>query len=277
MREPSLIVNLTRGGAVCERAAVADRFFLRLRGLMGRRELEPGRGLLLRPAPAIHTAFVRFPIDAVFLDANLAVVSVVERLAPWRTARARQARAVLELPAGESSQRGLQVGDRLGLLEATPDALAWTGPDAEDPEGLDNVEPLAPRRNGKQSTTLPIRVLLVSADRRFRSVTALLLARRGVAVTVADNPRSLADLVARDEVEVVVIDAGQSLTAAARSAATTETMIPPVGIVMVGDQAEQRLPNLPVLAKWGSFEDFFAAVAEAHRDRGYRRPLVQRG
>lgn len=55
--------------------------------------------------------FMRFPIDAVFLDRDLVVMKVVEDLAPWRTAGQRGAKAVLELPAGAAS--GLQPGDRL--------------------------------------------------------------------------------------------------------------------------------------------------------------------
>ena len=63
-REAKLIVNLTRGGVVCERGVIADRALRRMRGLLGRRTLPEGEGMLLRPAPSIHTAFMRFPIDA---------------------------------------------------------------------------------------------------------------------------------------------------------------------------------------------------------------------
>jgi hypothetical protein len=86
-----------------------------MRGLLGRDELEQGEGLLLRPASSIHTFFMRFPIDAVFLDRELAVVGIEDSITPWRAASQRGAKAVLELPAGESSRRGLAVGDRLML------------------------------------------------------------------------------------------------------------------------------------------------------------------
>jgi uncharacterized membrane protein (UPF0127 family) len=58
---------------------------------------------------------MRFPIDAVFLDRELAVVGIEDSIAQWRAASQRGAKAVLELPAGESSLRGLAVGDRLTL------------------------------------------------------------------------------------------------------------------------------------------------------------------
>jgi uncharacterized membrane protein (UPF0127 family) len=86
-----------------------------MRGLLGRDGLGQGEGLLLRPASSIHTFFMRFPIDAVFLDRELAVVGIEDSIVPWRAASQRGAKAVLELPAGESSRRGIAVGDRLTL------------------------------------------------------------------------------------------------------------------------------------------------------------------
>ena len=69
--------------------------------------------MLLRPSPAIHTCFMRFPIDAVFLDRNLQVLGVTPSLSPWRWARRRGARAVLELGAGEAGRLGVRQGERL--------------------------------------------------------------------------------------------------------------------------------------------------------------------
>ena len=103
------------GTIVCERCTLADRPLTRLRGLLGRDGLEAGEGLLLRPASSIHTFFMRFPIDAVFLDRGLVVVGISGGVSPWRTAARRGAKAVLELPAGESFRRGLAVGDQLTL------------------------------------------------------------------------------------------------------------------------------------------------------------------
>ena len=103
------------GTVVCERCTLADSPLTRLRGLLGRDGLEQGEGLLLRPASSIHTFFMRFPIDAVFLDRSLVVVGVHDANEPRRTASQRGAKAVLELPAGESSRRGLSVGDQLTI------------------------------------------------------------------------------------------------------------------------------------------------------------------
>lgn len=111
--DAKLISNLTRGTVVCERAWKADRPPSRTRGLLGRRVLAPGEGLLLHPAPSIHTVAIRFSIDVVFVDREFRVVKVVERLRPWRVAGASGARSALELPAGEVEARGVSVGDQL--------------------------------------------------------------------------------------------------------------------------------------------------------------------
>jgi uncharacterized membrane protein (UPF0127 family) len=103
------------GTVVCERCTLADSPVTRLRGLLGRDGLEQGEGLLLQPASSVHTFFMRFPIDVVFLDRALVVVGIADAVDPWRAASRRGAKAVLELPAGESSRRGLVVGDRLTL------------------------------------------------------------------------------------------------------------------------------------------------------------------
>jgi uncharacterized membrane protein (UPF0127 family) len=116
MRKEVTIAN-GDGRVVCESCAVADSPLTRMRGLLGRRDLDPGRGLLIRPAPAIHTWFMRFAIDAVFLDRDLTVLSVRPRLRPWRMAGQRGARAVLELRAGEAERRGIDRGSRLELSD----------------------------------------------------------------------------------------------------------------------------------------------------------------
>jgi uncharacterized membrane protein (UPF0127 family) len=103
------------GEAVVDHCVVADSPVSRMKGLLGRSELKPGEGLLLRPASAIHTCFMRFPIDAVFLDGGLRVLGISDELRPWRAASRRGARAVLELPAGESARRGLEPGDQLAV------------------------------------------------------------------------------------------------------------------------------------------------------------------
>ena len=106
-------LQLENGRTVCERCVLADTALARMRGLLGRRALPSGEGLLLRPASSIHMAFMRFAIDAVFLDSNGRVLKVARDLKPWRMAAARRAKAVVELPSGEASRRGIEIGQRL--------------------------------------------------------------------------------------------------------------------------------------------------------------------
>jgi uncharacterized membrane protein (UPF0127 family) len=109
-----LVVVAPGGRVVCEVCHLADKPHTRLRGIIGWKQLHRGEGLMLRPTFSIHTAFVRFPIDAVFLDREMTVVSIVHGLRPWHLAGARKAKSVLELAAGECNRLGLRAGDRLG-------------------------------------------------------------------------------------------------------------------------------------------------------------------
>ena len=101
------------GAVVCERCLVPRTIAGRMRGLLGRSALPPGEGMLLRRVRGIHTLFMRFVIDAVFLDRQQVVIGIDANVRPWRFASRRRARAVLELPAGEGARRGIRPGQRL--------------------------------------------------------------------------------------------------------------------------------------------------------------------
>jgi uncharacterized protein len=120
----TITVERESGEVLCERCLVADTFWTRLRGLMGRNELTADEGLLIRPAGSVHTFFMRFAIDVVFLDRNDGVVKVVSGLRPWRVAAARRARRVLELSEGVCARAGLAVGMRLELVPGIPKGRA---------------------------------------------------------------------------------------------------------------------------------------------------------
>lgn len=108
------------GATICERCTVADTMLPRMKGLLGRRELPPGEGMLIEPAPSIHTFFMRFPIDAVFLSRDNEVLKVSPNVKAWRTRSCRRAFAVLELAAGEAGRRGIEPGLRLRAAEREP-------------------------------------------------------------------------------------------------------------------------------------------------------------
>jgi len=102
-----------RGQVVCECCQVADGFLTRLRGLLGRSRLDRGAGMLFEPGNSVHTIGMCFPIDVLYLDRDLTVLKVVQRLRPWRLSACRRAHVVLELAAGECERLALAVGDRL--------------------------------------------------------------------------------------------------------------------------------------------------------------------
>jgi uncharacterized protein len=112
------IVNRTRGDSVvCAHTEVADNVWKRLRGLLGRASLAQGEGMLFRGESSIHSAFMRFRFDAVFMDRELRVVGLAEDIPPWRARAAKGARIILELGAGEISRTGLAIGDQLAEIE----------------------------------------------------------------------------------------------------------------------------------------------------------------
>lgn len=86
---------------IAERLAIADKFWPRLLGLMGKKMLINGCALLLFPCSSIHTFFMRFPIDVVYIDRDWNIVKTVKNLQPWKVDfGSRKARYTLELPAG---------------------------------------------------------------------------------------------------------------------------------------------------------------------------------
>jgi uncharacterized membrane protein (UPF0127 family) len=108
--------NLTPGSEVAVRVQRADRAWSRMVGLLGRRSLAEDEGLLLTPCTSIHTFFMRFPIDVLYLDREHVVLKAVRALRPFRfSACLRGCHSVLELPAGAIEASGTQVGDRLAL------------------------------------------------------------------------------------------------------------------------------------------------------------------
>lgn len=110
-----MLLRNSEGTIICARCSIASRPLRRMRGLLGRRELPAGEGVLLSPGSSVHTFFMRFPIDVVFLDEELVVVGIAPEVTPWRTRGRRGARHILELHAGEAERAGLAVGTRLSL------------------------------------------------------------------------------------------------------------------------------------------------------------------
>ena len=99
------------GRVVCERCEVADTFWTRFRGLMGRSELPRGDGMLFRPGGSVHMFFMKIPLDVVFCDRELRVLGIAHDLQPWKIAGQRGAKVSIELGVGGAA--ALEPGDQL--------------------------------------------------------------------------------------------------------------------------------------------------------------------
>src|SRR5436190_1046048 len=207
----------SENGVVCERCVVADSFRLRLRGLLGRKSLGGDEGLLLIGSPSLHTSFMKFPIDAVFLDRELEVIDVKPGLRPWRISGRRKAKHILELRSGEAARRGVGAGARLRLIEPA------TAPVAS-----------APSRDPASS----IRVLLGASDRRFLRVASFLLGRNGFSVATAHRMSDLMDAIERGRADVVVLDASGPERWPVRAAAALDADRARAAVLVVADGVE---------------------------------------
>ena len=107
------VFNATRGCSLGDAIDCAGTSQSRRVGLLKRTGLAKGEGLWIVPCEAIHTFFMRFDIDVLFLDRKKRVVKVVRRLRPWRIAFSWRGRSVLELPAGTMEETGTAPGDVL--------------------------------------------------------------------------------------------------------------------------------------------------------------------
>jgi hypothetical protein len=107
--------NQTRSTLLATAADVADTSAKRRTGLLKHQCLEPGAGLWIAPCESVHTFFMKFPIDLVYLDRNKRVCKVRHAVAPWRLSACLRAHSILELPAGAAAQSGTEPGDQLGF------------------------------------------------------------------------------------------------------------------------------------------------------------------
>lgn len=111
-------VNITKNTVVAEHVKIADSYFPRFIGLMGKPGLPEGHGLWIVPCADIHSFFMRFEFDAVFVDKEGKVLHVEKRMKPNRISKfVKGGRAVLELDGGVIDQSGTEIGDIIELQE----------------------------------------------------------------------------------------------------------------------------------------------------------------
>jgi uncharacterized membrane protein (UPF0127 family) len=109
-------INRSKGLALADNVSPATTFFTRLRGLMFRSSLAEGSGLYIAPCNSVHSCFMRFPFDVLFLDSNRRVTGMIEGMQPWKFSKLyRSACEALELPAGTVAKTGTALGDQIHL------------------------------------------------------------------------------------------------------------------------------------------------------------------
>ncbi|MDF2857114.1 MAG: hypothetical protein K0Q87_2965 [Neobacillus sp.] len=108
------VVNLTNGAELANHVSTADTFFRRLKGLMFTESLPAGHGLLIKPCQSIHTFFMNYSIDVLYLSDNLEIVGMDEAIKPSKVGKyQKRAASVLELPAGTIRKTGAKIGHYL--------------------------------------------------------------------------------------------------------------------------------------------------------------------
>jgi uncharacterized membrane protein (UPF0127 family) len=121
-RGPQQVVNSTRNTVLATRLEIAGTGGSRSKGLLGREGLLPGEGLWIIPCESVHTFFMRFAIDLVYLDRKLCVRKVRSNVGPWRMSACFSARSVLELPVGVIGATQTQRGDTVEFASAVSEA-----------------------------------------------------------------------------------------------------------------------------------------------------------
>lgn len=122
--EKVVVTDQTSGAILAAAGRVADTPWSSFAGLMGRPSLPPGEGLIIRPCSSIHTHFMRFPIDVIYVNKEDVVVGIDRQLKPWRFGRFyKQVSYVIELPSGAAgacvSGDRIQIGRRAPCTDAT--------------------------------------------------------------------------------------------------------------------------------------------------------------
>jgi uncharacterized protein len=119
------VANITRNTVIATAVEVADSSAKRSKGLLGRKGLDPGTGLWIVPCEAVHTFWMKFPIDLIYLDREQRIRKLRSNVPAWRLSGCLSAYSVLELPSGTIFESHTQTGDKLDFSElASPPCVS---------------------------------------------------------------------------------------------------------------------------------------------------------
>jgi len=112
------LLNKKNGKILADKLETADNFFKRLKGLLGRTCLAKGEALSIIPCRSIHSFFMKFRFDAIFINKKNEVVCLIENMPAWRISGIYfSARSVIELPAGVIKETKTSIGDSLEFFD----------------------------------------------------------------------------------------------------------------------------------------------------------------
>ena len=209
--------------------------------------------MVLRPAWNVHTAFMRFPIDVVFLDSDQVVIRIERAVAPWRTVSCRGAREVVELAAGECERRGLEVGDRSpGRRGRRPSSA----PSAARPGTTRR------RRHALPSSSRAV----TRASSSWRASCSRDAISRSQELT---TPEQLPDAIVEPDIDLVVLDGGSAVADALRTANAARVRRPDLPVAIAADAGGRSPTGLRVFDRWNETEELLLDI-ERHARRAGR-------
>ena len=195
---------------------------------------------------------MRFPIDAIFLDADQVVIRVEHEVGPWRTVSCRGAREVVEMAAGESRRRGLEVGDR----------VAWASRSAADAR--------AERTNGTfddEDDEPRARILVASSDPRFLRLARFLLGGRDLEVEELTTPERLPEAILEPTIDLAVLDGADAVADALRTANATRARRPEIPVIIAADTGGKSPTGIRVFDRWNETEELLLDVERRLSER----------
>ena len=188
----------------------------------------------------------------IFLDADQVVIRIEHEVGPWRTVSCRGAREVVEMAAGESRRRGLEVGDR----------VAWASRSAADAR--------TERTNGTFDDELDeprARILVASSDPRFLRLARFLLGGRDLEVEELTTPERLPEAILEPSIDLAVLDGADSVADALRTANATRARRPEIPVIIAAETGGKSPSGIRVFDRWNETEEMLLDVERRLSER----------
>ncbi len=109
-----MVKDLTKNRVLFEKVFISQTFFSRAKGLIGKKQMENNEAMWIKPCNGVHTYFMKFSLDVLFLDKNMQVCAIEKKVKPFRFSKIYfKAKSVLEINSGLSDEKQIKIGDYL--------------------------------------------------------------------------------------------------------------------------------------------------------------------